>query len=370
MKIFLTTAEKVYGDSIDLIDDILFPQKVHWIKQTYKNAKTGLVYPPHKLAERLFTSELVGYVRENPCKKTAFLLAGGNQIFGGEGRKFSEDNLLHYQYKVMPLSLSHIYAGRTAALFGEVQYVATDATACASSLKVMMDVRSLIGFYGFDRVVVLALEDQVNNMTLQFFGEAGASLTEKMAAEAQALPSAFDNKNFGFYIGQGAAIAVFESEYAVGKKPLAELVGAWTASESDTHAIGQREDGQGFKNAILGVCENSKIESEQIKIVKTHGTGTPSNNVAEKRALTETLVDFVATSYKQRIGHTMGASGLLETLLLLDDLNGGFVPEILNRTEEDAVFLSSAKQAPEGLILSLAAGMGNVYSAAVFNREV
>jgi hypothetical protein len=35
-----------------------------------------------------------------------------------------------------------------------------------------MDVQTLIKFYGFDRVIVLAIEDQVNNMTLQFFGEA------------------------------------------------------------------------------------------------------------------------------------------------------------------------------------------------------
>ena len=94
---------------------------------------------------------------------------------------------------------------------------------------------------------------------------------------------------------------------------------------------------------------------------------TPSNNVAEKTALTSTLKDFVATSFKQRIGHTMGASGLLETILLLDNVKNGFIPPILNRTDEDKVFLSESVPAEKGgLILSLAAGMGNVYSAAIF----
>jgi len=106
--------------------------------------------------------------------------------------------------------------------------------------------------------------------------------------------------------------------------------------------------------------------SDQISIVKTHGTGTQSNNLAEKTALENTLKEFVATSYKQKIGHTMGASGLLETLLLLDDLKKGVVPAIENRTETDKVFLSEAVSPPEGLILSLAAGMGNIYSAAIF----
>ena len=79
----------------------------------------------------------------------------------------------------------------------------------------------------------------------------------------------------------------------------------------------------------------------------------------------------MATSYKQRIGHTMGASGLLETGLLLNDLKRGIVPKILNRTEHDDVFLSYDASAPnKGAFISLAAGMGNVYSAAIFSTGV
>ena len=62
----------------------------------------------------------------------------------------------------------------------------------------------------------------------------------------------------------------------------------------------------------------------------------------------------------------MGASGLLETVLLLDNLAYGVVPGIPNRTDEDNVFLSQDCEAPDGLVLSLAAGMGNVYTAAIF----
>jgi 3-oxoacyl-(acyl-carrier-protein) synthase len=373
MRIFLTQASKWHATECALIDDITFPQRVFWDPSTYKNVKTGLFYPPHRVAEKSLTGDLYSYVAANPVSKTAFILAGGNCIFGGEGRKVSKENKLSYEYKFLPLSLTHIWAGRTASNFGSMDQIVTDATACTSGLKVLTDVQTLIRYYNFDRVIVLAVEDQVNNMTLQFFGESGACLTEKTAQDEAVLPSAFDLVNHGFYIGQGSAVAIFESEKAMeknGSQALLELIGAWTAAEGDANAIGQREDGQGFIRAISGALEVSRTAAEQIKIVKTHGTGTKSNNLAERRALTSTIPEFVATSYKQKIGHTMGVSGLLETLLLLDDLKSGFVPEIQNRTEEDAVFLSSAKQAPDGLILSLAAGMGNVYSAAIFNREV
>jgi 3-oxoacyl-[acyl-carrier-protein] synthase-1 len=246
--------------------------------------------------------------------------------------------------------------------------VTTDASACASSLKVMMDVQNLIQFYNFDRVIVLTVEDGVSNAVLEFFGDSKAVLTEKQEQEG-IKPSAFDSVNSGFRVGQGAAFAVFESESAVSRQritPHALLIGAYNASERSTNAIGQCEDGEGFKKVIEGALHYSHIRADEIKIVKTHGTGTASNNKAEKCALNQTLQGFIATSYKQKIGHTMGSSGLLETLLLLGDIKAGFVPAIENRTETDSVFLSESTSPPDGLIMSLAAGMGNIYSAAIF----
>ena len=43
-----------------------------------------------------------------------------------------------------------------------------------------------------------------------------------------------------------------------------------------------------------------------------------------------------------------------------------YVPKILNRTAYDPVFLSESAEVPVGPFLSLAAGMGNIYSAALF----
>jgi 3-oxoacyl-[acyl-carrier-protein] synthase II len=177
-------------------------------------------------------------------------------------------------------------------------------------------------------------------------------------------PSAFDNNNQGFYVGQGAVFAVFESERVKTTIPHAQLISAYSASESSTNAIGQLETGDGFTKAIKGAMALANVLPEDIKIVKTHGTGTASNNKAEKNALS-ILPKFVATSYKQKIGHTMGASGLLETCLLLDDMKNGIVPKIANRTEQDDVYLSEDVTPPNGYILSLAAGMGNIYSAAI-----
>ena len=366
--IHLTHYRTAYSTTVEMMDG-LFPQKVHWFPETYSRVNTGMFYAPHRIAEKVLDPVLVKELRENRVGKTAFILASGNSHFAGINPRIKPPTKLSYEYKFLPFTLTQVYAGRTAQALGATDHIVTDATACASSLKALMDVQTLINFYGFKRVVVLTVEDAVSNSVLEFFGEARASLTEK-EEELGILPSAFDDTNYGFYVGQGAALAVFESS-DVSENPIAILKGAYTASEDHSNAIGQREDGQGFVRAIEGALDVSCTPAEHISIVKTHGTGTKSNNVAEKTALEYTLDKFVATAYKQKIGHTMGASGLLETLVMINDIKkDGRVKKIANRTFYDEVFLSEDVLAPQGDILSLAAGMGNVYSAAVLSLEV
>ena len=369
--IYMTQCRTACTTDTTLIDDIPYPQHAHILPNTFRRAKSGLKYPPHVLIESLIDDELRSYVADNPVKgKTGFIFAAGNHGWMGNTGRYDKnpDALLHYKVKVPFIVLTNIYAGRIASMFGVHDHVSTDASACASSLHVLMNMQTLMDNYGFDRVIVFSGEDSVNNLVLEFFGEAGASLQYKDEGERQ--PSAFDDKNQGFHIGQGAVVAIFEKEHAGMADPLAKFVGAYSSAEDSTNPLGQREDGSGFSKAIEGALFVAKAHQNDVRLVKTHGTGTPVNNAAEKSALLRSLNEFVATSYKPRIGHTMGASGLLETGLLLRDLESGFVPKILNRTQDDSVFLSSDAPIPEGLMLSLAAGMGNIYSAALFSREV
>jgi 3-oxoacyl-(acyl-carrier-protein) synthase len=368
--IHLTAYKTVCTHNTELLDDITYPQRVHWFPELYSRVKNGLTYVPHKLAERVMPGDLLAQLRKTPCK-TAFIFASGNSHLAGLYNPGpTPPSRLTYGYKFLPLTLTQVYAGRMAQTCGASDLVMTDASACASSLKALTDVYQLITYQNFDRVIVLSVEDVISDKVLGFFGETNASLTYKQE-QTGVVPSAFDKQNFGFYLGQGAVFAVFESN-RVAQNSHARLIGAGIASEVSSNAIGEREDGQGFVRAAKNALRTANIGSEEIQIVKTHGTGTKSNNLAEKAALQTLLhTPFIATSFKQKIGHTMGASGLLETCLLLDSLQSGVVPSIPNRTEHDPVFLSEPqiiKRSPK--ILSLAAGMGNIYAAAIFDTKV
>lgn len=366
--IYLTDYRTASTTNVELLEELDYPQKVHWFPDTFNRKDTGLIYAPHKLAEKVLDPELIKRLKDN-LVKTGFILASGNSHFAGINQKTTAKTRLSYEYKILPLTLTQVYAGRIAQMCGAQDMVTTDASACASSLRVMMQVRELIEYYNFKRVIVLSLEDAISNLVLNFFGETTASLSETEELLGM-LPSAFDSINGKFHVAQGAVFAVFE-HCSIAENKTAKLLSAYSASEASTNAIGQLENGDGFMKAMIGALDVLECR-KPISIVKTHGTGTISNNKAERNAL-ETILDkgFIATSLKPTIGHTMGASGLLETCLLLDSLREtGKVPAIKNRTEEDKVFISEDTTPRDGLILSLAAGMGNIYSSAIFDYQL
>jgi 3-oxoacyl-(acyl-carrier-protein) synthase len=276
---------------------------------------------------------------------------------------------ISYTYKFFPLTIIQIFAARIAQSLGITDLILTDSSACASSIKVLRDVQVMLEYEKYDRVVVLAVENGITRYMLDFFGETKTTLTLK--DEEQGIkPSAFDSINHGFYLGHGAVLAVFEKEDLAEKNnPEAILQTACTVAEVSTNSAGQTKDGQGYQKSIERCLNQSNLTPNDISIIKSHGTGTTTNNTAERTAILNVFKDTktVVTGYKQKIGHTLGVSGLLETCLLFDDLKNGFVPGFENRTEKDNIFLSEPISSPNtGSILTLASGMGNIFSAAIF----
>jgi 3-oxoacyl-[acyl-carrier-protein] synthase II len=371
-RIFLTTHEVVTAGAATLLQDVAYPQYVHWLPESYKGVASGLHYPPARIAARVLTDEIKRAVSAAAAQggRSAFLLAAGNTNFVGfTPRKFKPDGPLAYTYRLLPLSLTNIYAARVAQELGCADHIATDATACASAIKSLMDAVALIRLHGYERVAVLAVEDQVNTVMLEFFGETRAVLTVEEMERDGVRPSAFDPKNRGFFIGQGAAFALLETERSMragGRAPLCELKSATVVAERHGNAVGQREDGAGYRDAIAEALRLADAAPASVDLVKTHGTGTPSNNLAEAAGIRAAFgEDFTATSYKQHIGHTMGASGLIELVLALRDAREGRARGIPNRTGGDRRFLPQDEQRKLGRVMVLASGMGNVFGGAV-----
>ena len=375
MRVYLTSNSFAVTHQTQLMSEVAFPQYVHWFPETYGRVASGLHYPPHRVAQKALTPEVMTTLQAACAQegRSAFLLASGNSNFIGlTPRKFKADGPLSYTYRLLPLSLTNVYAARIAQEIGSADHISTDSTACVSATKALMDAISLIRVHGYERVVVLAVEDQVNTVMLEFFGETRAVLTLEEMTRNGVLPSAFDPVNRGFFIGQGAAVALLETErsaVAGSRAPIAELLGASVVSERFGNALGQSGDGMGYQNAIREALRLGGVSANSIDLVKTHGTGTDSNNIAEAAGIEAAMgPEFLATSYKQHIGHTMGPSGLIELLMALQDARSGLVRGILNRTGGDERFLREDRAMDVRRILALSSGMGNVFGAALCER--
>jgi len=347
---FLNYWKHVYTPT--LTKNVVEGVHAHILPDVFQGLSSGFVYPPLKIAKKVVIDDL-----PEPNGRCAFILAGGNAHFAGLPSSFVTHSALDYDYKIQAFTLTQIIAHQQATNYECISHISVDHSACASSLVVLERVEYLLS-KGFERVIVLALEDSVSAYSIDFFKQSGIVSRET--------PSAFDDINLGFNLGQGAITVVFEKQPR--ENCLARLLDISCASENNTNSLGMREDGEGYIRAMQGL--NQELIKD-VRIVKTHGSGTPTNNIAEKRALLDFLPNgFVATSYKPSIGHTMGVSGLLETVLLLEGIkHDDMVPAIANRTCADDVydsFLSEPVKAPNGLVLSLASGMGNIYASSLW----
>ncbi|HVT03252.1 MAG TPA: beta-ketoacyl-[acyl-carrier-protein] synthase family protein [Thermoanaerobaculia bacterium] len=144
--------------------------------------------------------------------------------------------------------------------------------------------------------------------------------------------SPFDASRKGITLGEGAAYLVIERwDDAVGRGAgiLAELCG-YGASCDAHHPTAPAEDGRGAFAAMTRAMMESEVTPDQVQYVNAHGTGTLLNDSAETRAILATLGDGVpVSSTKSYFGHTLGASGALESVITILALQHQVAPPTL-----------------------------------------
>ncbi|MDH3525656.1 MAG: hypothetical protein OES32_18955, partial [Acidobacteriota bacterium] len=95
----------------------------------------------------------------------------------------------------------------------------------------------------------------------------------------------------------------------------------------------------GQATAIVRALESAGLEADAVGYVNAHGTGTRSNDSTESAAIRSALgaaADRIpVSSCKSSFGHTLGASGVLETAVTLLALERGLAPPNFNLRHPD-----------------------------------
>lgn len=251
-------------------------------------------------------------------------------------------------------------ARRLADELGLGSVLASVSAACASGLMALALAERRLAAGDLERALVVGV-DVLSEFVMAGFGSLHALDHEACRP--------FDIGRRGISLGEGAG-AVLLSVHP-GESLGVVLAGHGGANDA-YHALRPAADGSGLLLAARRALQHAGVTPADIDVIHVHGTGTAANDSSEALGL-GLLFDGPtppAFGSKGQIGHTLGAAGVIETVVAIEALqrrragtNVGLVePGVDPRVDlvREPRDLPRARHA-----LKVAGGFGGVQSAIV-----
>lgn len=192
-------------------------------------------------------------------------------------------------------------------------------TACTSAANGLLYGARLLASGEYRQALVLAFEPP-SAIARQGFG--ALELTSPSG-----LYRPFHRERDGLVLGECYCAALLGLE--PGPAPLAKLLGGFSACDTSSLTT-TREDGSHIDWVMRRALQAAEVDAGQIGLAKLHGTATGANDLAESAGMRLLYADAMPplAVLKPWLGHTLGACGLSETLLLLAALRRGALPAL------------------------------------------
>ena len=220
------------------------------------------------------------------------------------------------------------------------------------------------------RVVVVGHEAPIEPQHLLYLDHAGLISNDILRP--------FDEKHDGFFLGEGAASLVLETEISAqerGVTVLGEYLGGGNASEGDGLFL-VRRDGDGLSRAIEFALVDAQLTPADVGMIVAHGDGTQESDASEAKALLRVFGSEMppVTGFKWAVGHLFAAAGLFDLAIGLEACRRRVVPGISNleRLADSCAGLNVSKQARtprSDVVLVLCRGFAGT-NAAVLLRAI
>src|SRR5919202_630364 len=199
-------------------------------------------------------------------------------------------------------------------------------------------------------------------------GASEATITPVIVAgfiAMRAMSRRYDDDHSGFLIGEGAAVVILESAESVerrGVEPYAKMTGVGRTTDA-YNLTDPDPKGLGVLRAMQLAAESAGLEGEQIGYINPHGTGTVAGDGPESRAMAEINPRAMVSATKSTLGHSLGATGAIDTDICALALKERTVPPMrnLSKLAEDCAELdyvvNEPREAPD-LDAALCANLG------------
>ncbi|CAD0006206.1 beta-ketoacyl synthase [Flavobacterium salmonis] len=234
------------------------------------------------------------------------------------------------------------------------------SNACVSGILAVSVAKRMIQSELYDTIFVVA-GDEVSEFVLSGFN-AFQAMSE--------LPCKPYSKNrTGVSLGEAVAAVLISAE---AKNTKIKIIGDSSINDAN-HISGPSRTGEGLFRSIQNALKEAQIEGNKLDYISAHGTATPYNDEMEAIALNRLdLQNVPINSLKGFYGHTLGASGLLETVIAIESANRNMLFESKGFDEigvsETINLIEKNEEATIHFFLKTASGFGGCNTAVIFEK--
>lgn len=256
----------------------------------------------------------------------------------------------------------HGSARLVAGYFNFVNPAIVVSNACISGVMAILTGMRMLRS-GLYENAVIAGADTISKFILSGF--------QAFQATSSGLCKPFDRDRDGINLGEGAGTLILSSnpKYAGGIKILGGSI-----SNDANHLSAPSRTGEELCGAINKALGDARLVPSDIDFISAHGTATAYNDEMEAKAITlANLQSAPLNSLKGYYGHTLGAAGLIETIISSHSLKENLVFPTLGFENQGVTkplnICTQLLHAPLHYCLKTASGFGGCNAALVLGKS-
>ena len=183
----------------------------------------------------------------------------------------------------------------------------------------------------------------------------------------------FSENRDGINLGEAAATVLLTTALSGKSKNIIRVLDGSVSNDSN-HISGPSRSGDELGHAIGQVLKSSGITAEQIGFISAHGTATIFNDEMEAKAFHSAgLSKTPVNSLKGYFGHTLGAAGLVESIISIQSLIKGEMLPTMGFTTPGVSVEINVSNSPikikSNYCLKTASGFGGCNAAILFSKS-
>ena len=196
------------------------------------------------------------------------------------------------------------------------------SNACISGVSALVAARRMLLVGDYDMVVVVGADTQNRFITSGF---------ASFKSLSQELCRPYDESRCGLNLGEAAGAIALTSmpvRWSCGLDGESGYVtiDGGAVSDDANHISGPSRTGDGLFFAMRNAMKEAGVNAAGIDLLQMHGTATAYNDEMEsKAACLAGVQDVPVQSLKPYFGHTMGASGVIETIIAAAEIQKGII---------------------------------------------